>query len=787
MADTYCGPGGWRSQVSHVKFTSDIDRLTANSLAHSCKPATLQGMVSRCISLVLTLSVVLAGVNGLAGSVALVNPLIGTAGGGQTYPAAGVPFGMTQWVPQTRDGENKCVAPYYFADHKIQGFRGSHFPSGSCTQDYGSVTVMPISGKLRLGAEERASSFSHQEEETSPDRYAVTLNDYQIRAELTGASHSGIMRFVFGRPGRSWILIQSNSKDGDGTVTIDLPRHEIIGHNPVRRLYAGRGKLAGFSGYFVIQFDRPFVMGGTWSGSIRHDGATRQDAVNGAPGAYVGFDLKSGEAAQVKIGMSFTSLDEARRNLQAEIPGWNFHDVEKQAQAKWNAILQTFQIDVPDLARQKIFYTALYHAFLMPREFSDVNGTYPRFAGSDRIETARNFVYYDDFSLWDTFRAVHPLFTLLAPRRDLDMVKSLIVKGEEGGFLPIYPAWNSYTSEMVGDHADAVIADAYFKGIQGFNLQEAYRLMRQNATELPKSRAEYEDGKGRRGLDAYLKYGYIPLEDTLSGANPTHPNEQVTRTLEYAYDDFLVGKVAQALGKNEDASMFAARARNYLNVIDPAVGFARGRHQNGAWDSPFDPAGHYSYITEGLPYQDTFFVPQDVDGLIALLGGPSLFVSKLDGLFAGGYYDQGNEPSHGIAYLYDYAGAAWKTQKHVREILDTQYSDRSDGLPGNDDCGQISAWYIFSALGFYPETPGLPEYRIGTPLFNTIRMHLPNGKIFEVDAAGAAEGKQYIQSLTFNGRSLERPWLTHKEIVSGGKLVFKMSAQPNPNWPPNVP
>lgn len=379
-------------------------------------------MVSRFIILVLVSSLAPATIHGLDSPIALVDPLIGTAGGGQTYPAAGVPFGMTQWTPQTRDGELKCIAPYYFADTKIQGFRGSHFLSGSCTQDYGSVTVMPISGNLRLGAQERASLFSHAQEETSADRYAVTLNDYQIRAELTGASHSGFMRFVFGRQGRAWILVQSNSRPGDGAVTIDAKRGEIYGFNPVRRLYAGQGKLAGFSGYFVVRFDRPFMVGGTWSGSVQRKGATQQAADAGAPGAYVAFDLKAGDVVQVKVGMSFTSLDQARRNLDAEIPGWGFHDLEKQAHAKWKAVLDRFQIDEPQVTKQKIFYTALYHAFLMPREFSDVSGTYPGFAGEGRIETARSFVYYDDFSLWDTFRAVHPLFTILAPRRELDYV-----------------------------------------------------------------------------------------------------------------------------------------------------------------------------------------------------------------------------------------------------------------------------------------------------------------------------------------------------------------------------
>jgi len=418
---------------------------------------------------------------------------------------------------------------------------------------------------------------------------------------------------------------------------------------------------------------------------------------------------------------------------------------------------------------------------LLPRVFSDVSGTYPGFAGEGRIETAKNFTYYCDYSLWDTFRALHPLLTILDPDRELDMVKSLIAKGDQGGFLPIYPAWNSYTSEMIGDHAVAVIGDAYFKGIRGFDADRAYQLMRKNALELPATPALYADGRGRRALDSYLKYGYIPLEDHVPGA--FHKDEQVSRTLEYAYDDFVVGEMAQALGHTEDAELFQHRAQNYRNVIDPQTGFARGRHTDGSWDSPFDPAVKYRYITEGLPFQYTFFVPQDLPGLIDLVGGRAAFLGKLDALFAGGYYDQGNEPSHHIAYLYDNAGAAWKTQQHVREVMETQYADSPSGLAGNDDCGQMSAWYVMSALGFYPVAPGTPVYEIGTPLFDDATIRLDSGKQFHIHAEGASAGKQYIHSATLNGIPLTRYWIKHSEIVAGGELVFEMSSHPNPDWP----
>lgn len=657
-------------------------------------------------------------------AVDFVNPLIGTGGEGQTFPAAGVPFGMTQWTPQTREGEKKCVAPYYVADNRIEGFRGSHFLSGSCTQDYGSVTLMPLLTDAKLGAEDRSSAFERQTEIAHPYEYEVDLADSGIHAEITGTTRAGIMRFRYPKGNKPWIAIENNALRNGGYIQIDAARQEITGANEVHRLYAGNGKPAGFAGYFVIEFDRSFKVGGTWSGAARSDGSTRQEATNGALGAFVSFDLKDGATVQVRIGTSFTSVDEARRNLKAEIPNWNFDAVVGQSRANWNKLLERIKVGgaSPDKA---IFYTALYHSLLLPRVFSDQSGTYPRFGGGGSIEKADGFIYYDDFSAWDTFRALHPLLTILDPDRELDMVKSLIAKGEQGGFLPIFPAWNSYTSEMVGDHADAIIADAYAKGIRGFDAEAAYRLMRKNATELPNHEL-YVDGRGRRGLASYLKYGYIPLEDRVPDA--FHGDEQVSRTLEYAYDDFLVGEMAGWLGHKSDAKIFAARGQNYHHVIDPQTGFARGRHEDGSWATPFDPAEKYTYITEGLPFQYTFFVPQDIPGLIEAVGGRQSFVKKLDDLFAGGYYNHGNEPSHHIAYLYNFAGEPEKTQMHVHRIMESEYRNSFDGLAGNDDAGQMSAWYVISALGFYAVTPGTPNYEIGTPHFDDVTLALPGGK-----------------------------------------------------------
>jgi predicted alpha-1,2-mannosidase len=709
-----------------------------------------------------------------------VNVMIGTAAEGQTYPAAGVPFAMTQWTPQTQAGETKCVPPYYAADKKIQGFRGSHFLSGSCTQDYGSFTLMPLAGDTALAPAARASTFTRASEKASPYRYAVDLSDSGIHAEITGSQRAGMMRFRFAPTQKAgWVAVDNNVRLGTGKLHIDPQRQEITGENPVYRIYAGAGQAAGFAGYVVVQFDRPFTVGGTYTGSTAHPGSMDQDSGSGAPGAYVRFDLAAGRTVQARIGTSFVSVDEARRNLHGEMPDWDFDAAVGRAHAAWAQALDSIQVagNSANSTDRRIFYTALYHAMQLPRIFSDASGSYPSFAGGGAIETAKGFTYYDDYSVWDTFRAVHPLFTILQPQRDTDMVKSLLAKGEQGGFLPIFPAWNSYTTEMTGDHATAIIADAYVKGIRGFDAEAAYRLMKKNATQEPATMAAYRDGQGRRALESYLRYGYIPLEDHVP--NAFHADEQVSRTLDYAFDDFEVATMAKALGHADDAAVFTQRAQNYRNVIDPAVGFARGRHADRSWVTPFDPEAKASYITEATPYINTFFVPQDIPGMIDLLGGRTQFIAKLDGLFSSGSYDHGNEPSHHITYLYDDAGAAWKTQLHVHRIMSMLYKDSDAGLAGNDDAGQMSAWYVFSALGFYPVTPGLPRYSIGTPRFDDVTVNVGAGKTLRIRAKGAEAGRFYVRSVRLNGTILDRTRLLHDELVAGGDLVFEMSDRPD--------
>ncbi|RZU40010.1 GH92 family glycosyl hydrolase [Edaphobacter modestus] len=738
----------------------------------------------------------------------LVHPLVGTEREGQTYPAVGVPFAMTNWTPQTRAGETKCIAPYYFTDAKIQGFRGSHFLSGSCVPDYGSITLMPGIGEVMTGAVERASSFERVSERATPYEYTVHLTDSDVIAQITGTTRSGMMLFRFSREAKQgWIVIENNSRGGDGWVHIDPAKREITAKVPVRREYAGSGKLAGFSTYFVIQFDRAFRTEGTWVGGTADAGNLEQDGDGKPPGVITipammtstggasaasvkvptgnprgGFgayillgEVKGGEAIKARIGTSFVSLDGARRNLHDEIPDWNYAAVRDKARSQWHRELSKIEIRGTSPERT-VFYTSLYHAMLHPRTYSDVDGSYPRFASDGKIEPGKGFVVYGDFSLWDTFRAQLPLLTIIDPSRDSHMMKSLVLNGTEGGYLPIFPAWNSYTSEMVGDHASVAIIDAFSKGIRGFDIQKAYELMRRNATEKPVSRQEYLDGKGRRGLDSYLRYGYIPLEDHIEDA--FHKNEQVSRTLEYSYDDAMLARIAAVLGKQADAALFSKHGENWRNVVDPQTGFARGRYKDGSWATLFDPAGTYSWITEGLPWQYTFFVPQNVSGLIELEGGKEKFVDKLDKLFDEGHYEHGNEPSHHIAYLYNAAGVPWKTQERVRALMDSEYHDGPGGLAGNDDAGQMSAWYVLSALGWYEVCPGIPEYSIGSPRFDDMRVHFENGRALHIVATGTESGKRYVRQVLLNGRKINNWKLTHAQIQQGGELRYEMTPLP---------
>ena len=703
-----------------------------------------------------------------------VNPLIGTAPAttesskrhgsgseekGQTYPATGRPFGMTQWTPETRTSEEKCVSPYYYNDKYITGFRGSHWMSGSCAQDYGSASIMPFtSGKPDTITRPPVSKYNHKNETSSPAYYKVVLDNFDITTEMTGSIRSGILRFTFPGKNNSYVLIRMNSDRKKGNIWIDKQRNEIVGYNPVFRLYQGSGQPAGFNGYFVFRFDKPFEMVPLLQ--------TSQQIV-----------LKFGNeiVVNVKAGTSFTSIDAARNNLEKEILNMDVEKLRKASEDTWIQTLGKVQLRGGSPDDKTKFYTALYHCYQLPRIASDFDGSYQGFAQDTLIHKAEGFDYYDDFSMWDTYRALHPLMIILEPKKTLDMVKSLVLKAQQGGWMPIFPAWSSYTAEMIGDHVSTMISDTYLKGITAFDAETAYRYMRQNAFDSP-SESEYKDGKGRRALVSYLKYGYIPLEDSVWDA--FHKYEQVSRTLEYAFDDYALSGFAKALGKTSDYEVLLKRSSNWRNVFDPQSGYVRGRYADGKWIEPFDPFAKAQYICEGTPAQWTWYVPQDIPALTNAMGGSGRFIERLNDFFEKGYYWHGNEPDHQAAFMFAMAGQPDKTQEWVNKIINDEYSPGPGGLSGNEDAGQMSAWLVFSMMGFYPVCPASNQYVITTPSFDEVKITLADGKFFLITSIGRENNNKYIRVITKNGAVFRNGFLSHDEITSGSRFTFQISARP---------
>ena len=700
---------------------------------------------------------------------------------GQTLPAVLEPNGMNFWTAQTRDTELKCIAPYYYQDELLQGFRNSHWIVGGCTQDYGSMTLMALSRTLRIQPEHRATPFSHGTEVSTPAYYSVELTDENITAEMTGRSRSAIFRFTYGNAGEAYLVVNPNSDEGAGSIEIDIDNKEIRGYNPVHRIYQGWGEPAGYAGHFVVKFQSDVLTYGTFKGDSIFLGATRiADAKQ--IGAFVGFKVGEGEQVLVKAASSFTSIEGAEKNLTAEIPHWDFDRTRDELTRIWEKRLSQVKVEADDDIDKVKLYSALYRASFLPRAFNDVDGSYPSFSKGTPIrqtEGGRN--YYEDYSMWDTYRCVQPLINILSPSLASDLMQSLVLKYEQGGWLPIFPCWNSYTAAMIGDHCTSALCDAYIKGIRGFDIEKAYEGMRRNAFDSPATFEEYKNGMGRRALKSYLQYGYIPLEDHVEEA--FHTNEQVSRTLEYAYDDFVLSQVAKALGKTEDYETLSARAQNYRNVIDPRTGYAQGRHADGTFlDDPGNAFSFAKFITEGAPCHYSWYVPQDVYGLMECMGGRDMFVARLDSMFSERRYWHGNEPCHQIIYLYNYAGQPWKTQRQASYVKETEYMDGPGGLSGNDDAGQMSAWYIFSAMGFYPVCPGTPYYMLGSPSFPKMSIALENGKTFTIIAKGVSRENIYIQTAKLNGQPYDKNYITHDDIISGSTLEFIMGPEPNESW-----
>ena len=660
---------------------------------------------------------------------------------GQTLPAVLAPNGQNFWTPQTQDTEKKCIAPYYYTDSLLQGFRNSHWIVGGCTQDYGSFTLAALGGQLRLRPAERATPFSHAEEISHPHYYAVRLPQEHLKVEMTGGSHTAIFRITPEQDGPVHILLNHNSDEGEGYLEIDNQAKTIYGCNPVHRIYQGWGEPAGFSGHFVLQAYDEIVDSGC-------------DSLC----AWFTFRGKAHEPIILKAATSFTSKRGAEDNFAFEAEGHDFDSMMEQLAQQWMDRLHTIDVEDPDTARVNQFYGALYRCSFLPHEMSDVDGTYPSFANGELAVGKKK--YYGDYSMWDTYRAVHPLYNIIAPQQSADMMQSLVTMYEQGGWLPIFPCWNSYTAAMIGDHCSVVLADAYVKGIRDFNVEKAYEGMRKNAFETPASFEDYKNGMGRRALPSYLKYGYIPLEDGVKEA--FHQDEQTSRTLEYAFDDFAVAQLAKALGKEKDYQELMRRSENWRNVINPKTGYCDGRHEpkqisrkktdGGKFEDNLDFIHRKPYITEGATCHYTWYVPQNVEGLVEMLGGKAQFEAKLDSMFTEGRYWHGNEPCHQIAYLYDFIGKPEKTVQRVAHILDTEYNDTPGGLSGNDDAGQMSAWYVFSSMGFYPVCPATDRYMLTAPRFQKVTLNLQNDKKFVITPTSLPKDRNYI---------------THGEILQG--------------------
>lgn len=731
------------------------------------------------------LNAMLQGVNTFTGTSPSITKTAGLFGKkteefGQTLPAVLVPNGMNFWTPQTRWTEKKCVAPYYYKDTEFQGFRNSHWIVGGCTQDYGSFT---------LAVGEKDWPLNHEQETSRPDYYAIVLPEAGVGAEMTATSRAAIFRFtplgkgeaanplladrvVSAQKGfrRITLRLVPNSDEKESTITLDAANNRLYATNPVHRIYQGWGESAGFTGHYVL----------TWKDRLVDSRIT--DRI-----AYLTFEVPEGRPLIVKAASSFTGKDGAWKNLQAEIPHWDFLKVRMQLNETWLQHLSKMSVEKTEGGEMRLhqFYGAFYRASFLPHEINDVDGRYPQFAGKDSICSlpkgrAGGGPSYMDFSMWDTYRAVHPLLNIISPTKSGAMMQSLVRMYEQGGWLPIFPCWNSYTAAMIGDHCASVLADAYVKGIRNFDAEKAYEAMRKNAFETPASVEEYKNGMGRRALQSYLKYGYIPLEDEVSDA--FHTNEQVSRTLEYAYDDFCVAQMAKALGKNDDYKVLMARSENWRNVLNPQTGYVDGRYADGRFQNEVSPFQKQKFITEGAPCHYSWYVPQNPKGLIEAMGGREQFVSKLDSMFTEGRYWHGNEPCHQVAYMFNYAGEPWRTQKYVRHILDTEYLDDAGGLSGNDDAGQMSAWLLFSYMGFYPVCPAMPYYMIGSPVFQKLTLNLENGKAFTIIAENASSENIYIQRAELNGQPYTHNYLLHEDIMKGGELYFVMGNKPNPAW-----
>ena len=709
--------------------------------------------------------------------VAYVNPFIGTGGHGHTYPGAALPFGMVQLSPDNGTSGWDWCSGYHISDSIIAGFSHLHL-SGTGIGDLADISVLPVNSTVQpdtIGGGTQYmknywSGFSHDTEVAEPGYYSVYLDDPKVKVELTTTLRTGFHRYEFKGDGPREIVF-----DLGFNINWDKPVETFIkiDNDLITGYRRSRGWAANQIIYFAARFNQPVAdFTGVKSGVPSKDSGISGEGIQG----IFSFSKDGSNTILLKVGLSSAGIEGAVRSLNEEITDWDFDRVRNEASDIWEKQLRRINIKTQDEDQKTIFYTALYHSLLAPALFSDLNNEY---TGPDnKVHTTSGDKRFTVFSLWDTFRAAHPLFTLILPEEVPGLINSMLSFYQESGLLPVWELEGNETNTMIGYHSIPVIADAYLKGFTGFDAEEAFEAMIKSSMQ------------NFRGLRHYREFGFIPSDQE---------NESVSKALEYAYDDWSIAAMAREMGKEKEYKEYSERATNYKSHFDSGTKFMRGKLENGEWKEPFDPLysrHRFDEYTEGNAWQYTWFVPHDVQGLINLMGGKEAFITKLDSLFAIeenvkgehssvdisgliGQYAHGNEPSHHISYMYNYAGVPWKSQEMVRRILKEMYQNNPDGLSGNEDCGQMSAWYIMSSLGFYPVNPSEGIYVIGSPLFDEVSFNSGSGKLFKVAVHNNSDLNVYIQSARLNNKDLNRSYIYHKEILEGGTLEISMGSQPN--------
>lgn len=719
----------------------------------------------------------------VADPVEWVNPLMGTASkpslsNGNTYPTIALPWGMNFWTPQT--GKMGDGWAYTYDADRIRGFKQTHQPS-PWMNDYGQFSIMPVTGKMRFNEDERASWFSHKSETAKPYYYSVYLADADVTTEIAPTERAAQFRFTFPKSNESYLVVDAFDK---GSYVKIIPgEHKIIGYST---RYSS-GKMENFKNYFVIYFDKPFTSANGWKGnSLLKD---ELEVTADHAGAIVGFKTSKGEKINLKVASSFISPEQAELNLSRELAHDDFETTKEKGKAVWNKTLSRVSVAGGTVDQTRTFYSSLYRMLFFPHRMYEIDKSNKIVHWSPYNGKTLPGYRFGGTGFWDTFRALYPFLNLMYPSINKEMQEGLINDYKEGGWLP---EWSSpaYADCMIGNNSASVVADAYIKGMRGYDINTLWDAVKHGANN------EGPQATGRRGVKYYNELGYVPYDVKI--------NENAARTLEYAYDDFTIYQLGKALKKPaSEINIYKQRSMNYKNLFDPATGLMRGKNADGKFQSPFNPFKWGDAFTEGNSWHYSWSVFHDIDGLATLMGGKEKFVTKLDSVFQlppvfdesyyggviheiremqianMGQYAHGNQPIQHMIYLYNYAGAPWKTQYWVRETMNRMYKPTPDGYCGDEDNGQTSAWYVFSALGFYPVTPAVDQYVIGAPLFKKISLKLENGKTLIINAAKNDADHKYIKGLNYNAKAYSRNWLSHSDLQKGGVLDFEMSSIPN--------